>query len=129
MPPGALSAQAIYEKEAKTRKIVTFCQELDAALGGGIATGQVTELCKLDLTVSDVVPLPCLRLCRLSLVMLRRWPAGHWKDAAGVRWFDSVQAQQDSRSPMQCSALHSLLCGSLARLVCGRCSKLDITSA
>ena len=46
MRPGALSAQAIYEKEAKTRKIVTFCQELDAALGGGIATGQVTELCK-----------------------------------------------------------------------------------
>jgi RecA/RadA recombinase len=46
MPPGALSAQAIYEKEAKTRKIVTFCQELDAALGGGIATGQVTELCE-----------------------------------------------------------------------------------
>lgn len=46
LPSGAVSAQAIYEKEAKTRKIVTFCQDLDAALGGGIATGQVTELCE-----------------------------------------------------------------------------------
>ena len=46
LPSGAVSAQSIYEKEAKTRKIVTFCQDLDAALGGGIATGQVTELCE-----------------------------------------------------------------------------------
>lgn len=42
---GAVTAQALFEKELSSRKIVTFCQELDIALGGGIATGQVTELC------------------------------------------------------------------------------------
>jgi Rad51 len=46
LPLGAISAQAMFERETSSRKIVTFCQELDAALGGGIATGQVTELCK-----------------------------------------------------------------------------------
>jgi hypothetical protein len=40
-----------------------------------------------------------------DVVMLRRWPTCHWKDAAGVRWSHRMQAQQDSRSPMcQCTA-------------------------
>jgi RecA/RadA recombinase len=43
----------MFEKESKSRKIVTFCQELDAALGGGIATGQVTELCEWSPDVID----------------------------------------------------------------------------
>ena len=42
---GAKSAAALYEKERTARKIITFCAELDAVLGGGIHTGQITECC------------------------------------------------------------------------------------
>lgn len=42
---GARSAQHLYEKELAARKIITFCGDLDGMLGGGIASGQVTEFC------------------------------------------------------------------------------------
>ncbi len=44
---GARSAQHLYEKELAARKIITFCGDLDGMLGGGVATGQITEFCKL----------------------------------------------------------------------------------
>lgn len=43
---GAKSAHELYEKELNARKIITFCGDLDGMLGGGVATGQVTEFCK-----------------------------------------------------------------------------------
>ena len=43
---GAKSAQQLYEKELNARKIITFCGDLDGMLGGGVATGQITEFCK-----------------------------------------------------------------------------------
>ncbi|KAA6426745.1 MAG: DNA repair RAD51 [Trebouxia sp. A1-2] len=42
---GARSAQHLYEKELAARKIITFCGDLDGMLGGGVATGQITEFC------------------------------------------------------------------------------------
>ena len=48
---GAQSAQELFEKESLSRRVMTFCQELDAALGGGVATGQVTEFCESAPTV------------------------------------------------------------------------------
>lgn len=42
---GAKSAQQLYEKELNARKIITFCGDLDGMLGGGVATGQITEFC------------------------------------------------------------------------------------
>ena len=44
---GARSAQHLYEKELAARKIITFCGDLDGMLGGGVATGQITEFCEL----------------------------------------------------------------------------------
>lgn len=46
---GAKSAQQLYEKELAARKIITFCGDLDNVLGGGIATGQITEFCKFNM--------------------------------------------------------------------------------
>ena len=43
---GAKSAQELYEKELTARKIITFCGDLDGILGGGVATGQITEFCE-----------------------------------------------------------------------------------
>ena len=43
---GTKSAQQLYEKELNARKIITFCGDLDGMLGGGVATGQITEFCK-----------------------------------------------------------------------------------
>lgn len=43
---GAKSAHELYEKELAARKIITFCGDLDGMLGGGVATGQITEFCK-----------------------------------------------------------------------------------
>lgn len=45
-PAGALSAKQILEREAAARRIITFCSDLDAILGGGVATGQITEFCE-----------------------------------------------------------------------------------
>lgn len=42
---GAKSAHELYEKELNARKIITFCGDLDGMLGGGVATGQITEFC------------------------------------------------------------------------------------
>ena len=42
---GGVSAQALYAKESSARRIITFCSDLDAILGGGVAQGQVTEFC------------------------------------------------------------------------------------
>ena len=47
---GARSAQHLYEKELAARKIITFCGDLDGMLGGGIASGQVTEFCEFVIT-------------------------------------------------------------------------------
>lgn len=44
---GALSAKQILEHEAAAKRIFTFCNELDNILGGGVATGQITEFCEL----------------------------------------------------------------------------------
>jgi RAD51-like protein 2 len=33
------------DREARARRIITFCSDLDAILGGGVPTGQVTEFC------------------------------------------------------------------------------------
>ncbi len=44
---GARSAQHLYEKELAARKVITFCGDLDGMLGGGVATGQITEFCEL----------------------------------------------------------------------------------
>jgi RAD51-like protein 2 len=43
--PGAESAAAAAARERAARRIITFSPELDAALGGGVAAGQVTEFC------------------------------------------------------------------------------------
>lgn len=42
---GARSAAEIYEIQSSAKKIVTFCPDLDAVLGGGVPTGSVTEFC------------------------------------------------------------------------------------
>ena len=42
---GATTAVEILAREKANRKILTFCGDLDKILGGGIATGQITELC------------------------------------------------------------------------------------
>lgn len=39
------SAREILDKEKRKRSLVTFCQDLDHILGGGIRTGQITEFC------------------------------------------------------------------------------------
>lgn len=50
---GARSAQHLYEKELAARKIITFCGDLDGMLGGGVATGQITEFCKSAALLND----------------------------------------------------------------------------
>mmetsp|Transcript_10427 Transcript_10427/g.43194 ORF Transcript_10427/g.43194 Transcript_10427/m.43194 type:complete len:121 (-) Transcript_10427:1897-2259(-) len=42
---GARSASEILYAEKKKLALVTFCKDLDDLLGGGIAVGEVTELC------------------------------------------------------------------------------------
>ncbi|KAI8106873.1 hypothetical protein M9434_001527 [Picochlorum sp. BPE23] len=41
----AQSARDIYEREQRSKCIVTFSMDLDRVLGGGIRTGQMTEFC------------------------------------------------------------------------------------
>ncbi|KAM8830982.1 DNA repair protein RAD51 homolog 3 [Synchiropus picturatus] len=40
-----VSALELLQKEEELRSIVTFCSELDCALGGGIPVGKTTEIC------------------------------------------------------------------------------------
>ena len=40
-----MSALDLLETQRSGRRIVTFCSDLDRALGGGVSTGQVTEFC------------------------------------------------------------------------------------
>lgn len=42
---GATSALELLEAQRSARRIVTFCSDLDRALGGGVSTGHVTEFC------------------------------------------------------------------------------------
>lgn len=44
--PEARSAKDLFEKQRSSRRIITFCQDVDRILGGGVATSQVTEFCK-----------------------------------------------------------------------------------
>lgn len=41
----SISALQLLEQEQSLPNIVTFCSELDEALGGGIALRKVTEIC------------------------------------------------------------------------------------
>ena len=51
-PAGAKPATEVLTSEQQTRHITTLCQELDEILGGGIAPGQLTEICE------SLLPLP-----------------------------------------------------------------------
>ncbi|KAK9843724.1 hypothetical protein WJX81_003761 [Elliptochloris bilobata] len=42
---GSRTAAELLAREAATRRIITFCGDLDEVLGGGVATGQLTEFC------------------------------------------------------------------------------------
>lgn len=42
---GGISAMDIYRESQKHPKVITFCHEVDEMLGGGVAMGEVTELC------------------------------------------------------------------------------------
>ena len=42
---GAKSASELLNEESAKLPIYTFCQELDDLLGGGVAVGEITELC------------------------------------------------------------------------------------
>ena len=44
---GMRTAAELLELQNKSRRIVTFCNELDKILGGGVGLGQVTEFCGL----------------------------------------------------------------------------------
>lgn len=44
---GMKTAGQHLEQQRKSRRIITFCNELDKILGGGVAVGQVTEFCGL----------------------------------------------------------------------------------
>lgn len=41
----AQTAKQLLEQERTSKRIITFCAELDTILGGGIPTGQITEFC------------------------------------------------------------------------------------
>jgi RAD51-like protein 2 len=41
----AQTAKQLLEIECTSKRIITFCPELDTILGGGIPTGQITEFC------------------------------------------------------------------------------------
>ena len=43
---GATSAYDLLLRDKSSKKIITFCAELDEILGGGIHLRQVTEICK-----------------------------------------------------------------------------------
>ena len=42
---GSRTAAELLAREAAARRIITFCGNLDEVLGGGVATGQLTEFC------------------------------------------------------------------------------------
>lgn len=44
-PAGSRTAAELLAREAAARRIITFCGNLDEVLGGGVATGQLTEFC------------------------------------------------------------------------------------
>ena len=44
-PPAAQSALAMLQDEACQQSIVTFSQELDSILGGGVPLTKITEIC------------------------------------------------------------------------------------
>ena len=65
---GAKSASEMLREEAEKLPIYTFCQELDDLLGGGVAVGEITELCGcpgigktqmcIQLCASTQIPVP-----------------------------------------------------------------------
>ena len=62
---GAKSAHQLYQKELDARKIITFCGDLDGMLGGGVATGQITEFCKHFLTANNAaMTVTCILNCK-----------------------------------------------------------------
>lgn len=44
---GVQDAHSLFEQEANSRKITTFCKDLDDALGGGVSVGHIVEFCGL----------------------------------------------------------------------------------
>lgn len=71
MFPEAKSAKDLYEKQRLSRRIITFCQDVDRILGGGVATSQVTEFCKRRSNfVSNLCPVMCLT-CLSSIFFFR----------------------------------------------------------
>ena len=84
---GAKSAHQLYQKELDARKIITFCGDLDGMLGGGVATGQITEFCKLYLNANKAaMTVACTVYCKLTKTMglVLRWCPSCGEDAARV---------------------------------------------
>ena len=49
---GSRTAAELLVREAAARRIITFCGNLDEVLGGGVATGQLTEFCTAQARMS-----------------------------------------------------------------------------
>lgn len=43
--PGSKNAYDLLQQEQSARNIVTFCEQLDDMLGGGVPVGKITEFC------------------------------------------------------------------------------------
>ncbi|XP_069694731.1 DNA repair protein RAD51 homolog 3 isoform X2 [Periplaneta americana] len=59
-PPPTKSALDIWQEECNAPRIVTFCKALDDNLGGGLAVGELTELCGAPGSGKTQL---CLQLC------------------------------------------------------------------
>ena len=67
---GSRTAAELLAREAAARRIITFCGNLDEVLGGGVATGQLTEFCA-SLPAHEL--LLRAQLCRQDDSVQRTW--------------------------------------------------------
>lgn len=72
---GAKTAWDLLREEKTMKRIVTFCEDLDVILGGGICCKEVTEVgkyCILRYTYSIFVVFPTFQLDLLKVKLVSR---------------------------------------------------------
>ncbi|KAK7884598.1 hypothetical protein WMY93_027721 [Mugilogobius chulae] len=121
--PASVTALELLQRETELKPILTFCSELDQALGGGIALGKTTEVCGvpgigktqlcLQLAVNVQIPecfgglgAQCLFIDTEGTFFLRRFRE---IAAAVIRHYSLLTENQEQQDAMKIFTVEKIL--------------------